>query len=342
MMTSQRALFCATLLVGLVSTAGACGIDTTGLNEEADGGGDATSPGVPRDAGHDGALFADHFIAIDHFTGDAPVSADAPEDSEASADATEDAPLDAPVADVVTDAPHDAPEDSLVDAGIDAGFDAGIDAGFDAGIDAGIDAGNCGQAGQACCASGNPCAGDATCNGGACECKCLSVQGTDICADLTSDPLHCGQCGTVCSDDQACIGSACVCRPGLTSCSNNAKCVDLQADGSNCGMCGAKCQNYERCITGSCKAMYCSLIGETDCNGGCFTNAQIATDPRNCGGCGNACATNEICASGGCVGFFTADTCMTCPCGACTGVNATCCAYPSTTNEVCIVSGGCP
>jgi hypothetical protein len=37
-----------------------------------------------------------------------------------------------------------------------------------------------------------------------------SVCGTDDCVDLTSDPLHCGDCTTMCESDELCITSECV------------------------------------------------------------------------------------------------------------------------------------
>ena len=39
---------------------------------------------------------------------------------------------------------------------------------------------------------------------------------TDDCANLLTNPTHCGACGTSCNSDQVCVGGTCtaVCPPG--------------------------------------------------------------------------------------------------------------------------------
>jgi hypothetical protein len=74
----------------------------------------------------------------------------------------------------------------------------------------------------------------------------------DACADLRSDPKHCGDCGTGCPSDQFCQMGMCVniCDPPLKLC--NGGCVDEQIDENNCGACN------KVCVSGICNAGVCA------------------------------------------------------------------------------------
>lgn len=144
----------------------------------------------------------------------------------------------------------------------------------------------------------------------------------------------------MCAGDQTCAGGNCVCRSGLTSC--NGACVDLKHDFNNCGGCGQGCNNNSlRCVDGMCKLTLCQTLGQTNCNGGCYSDAQLNRDPLNCGGCGNACNTDEVCAQGTCSAYFPATACNTCPCNAC-GSSTKCCATGSTSAPICVQGSACP
>jgi hypothetical protein len=74
----------------------------------------------------------------------------------------------------------------------------------------------------------------------------------DACADLRSDPVHCGDCGTGCKADQFCSLGTCVdtCMPPLMDCGGG--CFDFQTDEANCGSCG------NVCASGICNAGECA------------------------------------------------------------------------------------
>jgi hypothetical protein len=133
------------------------------------------------------------------------------------------------------------------------------------------------------CGPGTICAGEA-CVGSACwftpysgttdQAYCLAKDGGigaccgASCADLTSDPQHCGACGVVCTAGTAChnglcngdsscgpghVGSYCNLDAGLTSlCCPGSGCVDTSSDANNCGACGTACAAGQVCDAGSC------------------------------------------------------------------------------------------
>jgi cytochrome c peroxidase len=72
-----------------------------------------------------------------------------------------------------------------------------------------------------------------------------------VCADLQTDPLHCGSCTNGCSPQETCIMATCVCPTGTNWCVN--ACVDFQTDPANCGMCGHACTGSHVCVAGMCQ-----------------------------------------------------------------------------------------
>jgi hypothetical protein len=144
------------------------------------------------------------------------------------------------------------------------------------------------------------------------------------CADLDTDPAHCGACGTSC-DGTPCQAGACIpaCADGLTDC--EGACVDLASDAAHCGACdapcdaaatcvgatcqpcddtnpecapscdGVQCAQGERCQAGRCQSI--CAPGELFCDQACIDGLD---DEENCGACGFTCATGESCEAGSC------------------------------------------
>ncbi|MFH1435484.1 MAG: hypothetical protein ABIJ56_07180 [Pseudomonadota bacterium] len=107
-------------------------------------------------------------------------------------------------------------------------------------------------------------------DGGVCPGGLTNCSG--VCADLSSDPSHCGSCGHGCVLDEVCNEGECTsrCAEGLEECAGS--CVDLMMDEAHCGACDHPCDESEACDSGSCVCV-------PDCFG------------RTCGpdGCGDTC-----------------------------------------------------
>jgi hypothetical protein len=156
-----------------------------------------------------------------------------------------------------------------------------------------------------CSACGKACTSPLSCGSGKCACV-LSLTVADCdgqCADLTSDPNHCGGCQPqdVCGPAQSCesmdggLGTCQCSDSSLTGCPSG--CVDLTSDPFNCGCCG------NTCLPGDAGGSLMCLVdngGSCDCPGTlqeCGTAANptcgLCTDTNwdanNCGGCGQEC-----------------------------------------------------
>lgn len=116
----------------------------------------------------------------------------------------------------------------------------------------------------------------AGCNTGAAKCDApLTVCSPTVCANLDSDPQHCGTCGNVCATGEACISGLCACPVGTVPCSGT--CTSLNTDPKNCGACGNDCgeelcvlnpgnQKYEcGCPAGGCQCP----AGQSPVDGAC-------------------------------------------------------------------------
>ncbi|HEY3448291.1 MAG TPA: hypothetical protein VGK67_18185 [Myxococcales bacterium] len=107
-----------------------------------------------------------------------------------------------------------------------------------------------------------------------------------VCADLKTDPQHCGTCGSACAVGQSCVEGVCACPAGSLSC--DGVCVSVKSDPKNCGVCGNDCGD-QLCLDGQCKcpATGCACAsGKVPCGNLCV---NLATDPKNCNGCGIDC-----------------------------------------------------
>jgi hypothetical protein len=90
--------------------------------------------------------------------------------------------------------------------------------------------------------------GDTSCPSG------LTVCSDDICADLQSDPKHCGQCNKDCGRGYSCKPTGCACDLDFykvcpdPSQPQGSVCTDTNSDVNNCGGCGIKCKEGQTCF----------------------------------------------------------------------------------------------
>jgi hypothetical protein len=146
----------------------------------------------------------------------------------------------------------------------------------------------------ACGSCGTRCPEGGTCTNGICSCPTNQVNcNGDFCADLSSDPNHCGTCDTNCGDG-VCVSGVCHCPDGLTECNNN--CVDTTTNERNCGACQHRCdQDFGVCTDSVCAC----TDGLLACNNG-RTCVDQYVDVNNCGACGVQCTDQQWCDNGTC------------------------------------------
>ncbi len=161
---------------------------------------------------------------------------------DASDDATEAAaaPVDAP-----RDAPREASTDVTTDA-VDVATDA-LDAASDGAADPSRDAMSDDSAGPLDASA------PVDAPSGACATGLTGCGG--YCADVATDPYHCGTCSTRCAASEVCDRGRCAappsCPAGQTFCGR--ACLDTADDGSNCGGCGQVCPGGAACRAGVCE-----------------------------------------------------------------------------------------
>lgn len=98
-----------------------------------------------------------------------------------------------------------------------------------------------------------------------------------VCADLTTDIKHCGECGNKCGVGTACVDSECTCFAfGKTWCGFGV-CTDIANDARHCGECGNQCARGSYCDNGTCTDG--GFLGEVIA----LTNERRASD-QSCGG----------------------------------------------------------
>lgn len=73
------------------------------------------------------------------------------------------------------------------------------------------------------------------------------------CVDLSTHPLHCGECGKRCAEGETCSEGRCSppCDEELELC--GGECVHLLDDPANCGGCGTACSDTQTCVSGQCE-----------------------------------------------------------------------------------------
>jgi hypothetical protein len=188
-----------------------------------------------------------------------------------------------------------------------------------------------------------------TCASGQCLCAGGGVDCGGTCPDISTDPLNCGGCGHQCSASEVCFNSKCKCRTGFTQCppmGSTFACVDTQHDASHCGVCTTACSGggNDKCSAGVC-THDCPGGTQLCGDGGCYTQAQLDSDPVNCGTCDHKCQPNEACVGGTCGQYFVPGSCVTCPCAACTNAPGyTCCTVSAgpLNVPVCYQGSACP
>lgn len=135
------------------------------------------------------------------------------------------------------------------------------------------------------------------CDGGRVDCN-----GT--CADLDTNPEHCGSCDVSCNQTAnslpVCASGMCTlaCSSVFLDCNGELPdgCeVNATTDPLNCGTCGHACEPGEICAQGTCE-LDCGG-GTTKCGSACV---DTNTDEANCGECDKACAGGQNCVGGLC------------------------------------------
>lgn len=112
------------------------------------------------------------------------------------------------------------------------------------------------------------------------------------CADLQTDPAHCGACDQPVDSGQSCIDGIPRCvDPMLAFCSGS--CVDLTVSAQHCGACDMPAGEGKTCVAGQPECANPSLA---DCGTYC---ADLTADDENCGSCGQSCPASGKCSSGG-------------------------------------------
>ncbi|MFC1642131.1 hypothetical protein ACFL5O_05505 [Myxococcota bacterium] len=183
--------------------------------------------------------------------------------------------------------------------------------------DLATDPANCGN-----CA--NACGPDATCSAGQCSTACQANEklcnaeadgdAGPYCADLATDPAHCGNCANACGPDATCSAGQCstACQANEKLCNAEAGddtgpyCADLATDPAHCGACAQLCQPGAVCSSGQCTVTtcpanqtLCNASGEADAEAAPYC-ANVQADKANCGCCGNACGSGQGCRNGRC------------------------------------------
>jgi len=147
-----------------------------------------------------------------------------------------------------------------------------------------------------CGACGNECAGETTCEAGACVLHCTpgTTDCGTYCAATDDDPLNCGACGQACEDGESCSDGACGLACGDTQMRCDGQCVEWNHP-DHCGSCDNECGAGEVCSVGECKPL-CD-DGLEACSGACV---DLTSNAQNCGACDNACGAGMECVDSEC------------------------------------------
>ena len=112
----------------------------------------------------------------------------------------------------------------------------------------------------------------------------VPVEDADLCEDVSSDPLNCGECGRVCDLPHAmtaCVAGACVisrCLPGAED-----------RDGLAANGCEHFCGVPATVTSERCDGPDCCDGADNDCDGELGEDHDVSSDPLNCGGCASSC-----------------------------------------------------
>jgi hypothetical protein len=162
------------------------------------------------------------------------------------------------------------------------------------------------------------------------DCTDLETLCGNECADLQSDPNHCGDCSIACASGP-CLNGNCLngtpttggttsgteCPAGYYMCASG--CVDIYNDATNCGYCNHICAPGEACVDAFCVSS----------PGSCVTCAEVITPGANpndwppCPGdsaqlydelincvCADQCAF--LCSDNVCAGSDITEACQNC------------------------------
>lgn len=112
-------------------------------------------------------------------------------------------------------------------------------------------------------------------------CRGLALCG-DACADLATDPAHCGSCGAACATGLDCVGGSCVCVAGglCPGCCQGDVCLPPGPAQSltQCGSAGEACKSCDdqaACSTDACSAGACQNVPAA---GFCLIDAACHAD----------------------------------------------------------------
>lgn len=190
------------------------------------------------------------------------------------------------------------------------------------------------------------------------ETCCEELAGGTTCANLRSDPHHCGLCEINCETSHrgdACSANQCTCGDSSLGCTGNRQswccpprapgnegyCANLDRSLADCGACNVACdaRTADRCTGGECicgdERMPCAGTPESIC---CTAGVDVAcidttSSLIHCGGCNVICSAPETCMGGTCTLGSSA-----CP-GGCEGgdicCGGACCARSRCIDGVC-------
>lgn len=122
-----------------------------------------------------------------------------------------------------------------------------------------------------------------------------------VCADLSNDPSHCGQCRRAVPQGGQCQGGTVACTSGIRPVACGSTCADLDSNVRHCGSCGNDCTVWATqhglpatdnvlCSQGTCQAQVVSQTRVT-CDSLCLARGLTCTPIQINGVCAGYCAS---------------------------------------------------